>query len=251
MMLQFLKKSRACAGAGQYVSFDSRSNTIASMKKRKLVWQQSDANEIVRQIMEKQDLTDSTTQSSTCFLADDQDDFEQDIACNRDEYTHKTKNFSERSAGEGQSDTEEETLEDFQTGSTEHPLWLKRPMFADICGNHALVNAERQWGNSNLSPLKRSRELDEIAKWQAKNMAKASRAYHSDPNELCSRLHSQPEHRLGENVAQGKNLRELHGIMKQHSANYANMMDERYTEMGMASAKAANGDWYLCQIFRG
>ena len=250
-MLQFLKKPRACAEAGQYVSFDGESNVPASSKNKKILWRQSDASEIVRQITEKQDQTDSTIQSST-FFTDDQDEFEkQQVAHNGENCPDHAKGISSKTDAHLHSDTEEETSEDFHTASNEHPLWLKRHMFADICGNHALVNAERHWGNPDLSPLKRSCELDEIAKWHAENMAKASRAFHSDPNELCSRLATKPQHRLGENVAQGKNLRELHGIMKQHSANYANMMDERYTEMGMASARAANGDWYLCQIFRG
>lgn len=251
-MLHFLKRPRADARAGQFVSFEGKSQESAKLKR--INWQQSDANEIVRQITEKLDQTDSTAQTSTCFPADDHEDHTdpwKGTGDYGDESTHKTNSARAVTIGDGHSDTEEETSEDFRDGSTEHPLWLKRPMFADICGNHALVNAERQWGNPDLSPLKRSRELDEIAKWQAENMAKASRAYHSDPTELCSRLVTRPEHRLGENVAQGENLRELHGIMKQHSANYANMMDERYNEMGMATAKSANGDWFLCQIFRG
>jgi len=248
MAFQYLK-SRMARG-GQFVAFDNDKSSTNS-KSRKLAWQQSDSRDIVQQLMNKLDLTDDTTQSSAYLFPAD----EADNASDQESCSSQQEDCTDCGAPDQQDSTydrgEEDRSNEFHEFSTEHPLWLKRPMFADICCNHALVNAERQWANPDLHPLRRSRHLDEVAKWHAEEMAKARRAIHSDPTELCAKLSSQPQRRLGQNVAKGKNLRELHTQMKEHSSNYANMMDARYQEFGMATAKASSGDWYLCQIFLG
>jgi Cysteine-rich secretory protein family len=134
---------------------------------------------------------------------------------------------------------------------SERPAWLKRPMFADICSNHAMVNAERQWGNSRVAPLKRSRELDDLARAHAEEMAAASYTSRVDPTDLISKLTTKPTVRLGLNVAKGrKSVRELHNKMKNHGSNYANMLDDRFQFFGVGTCKK-NGEVFICQIYLG
>jgi uncharacterized protein YkwD len=230
---------------------DKSGDSVVNKNKR-FAWEKADSMEIVNQLMAKQlDNTNSTVQmSSVMLMLQDQHDYDSgsdnasyhdsdgEVGCCDDDYVAGAQDSSALPTSSSPSDCT--------------PSWLKRPMFADICSNHALVNAERQWVDPTLHPLKRSRELDDLARWHADTMAKEGTcAFHADPTVLCSKLAQQAKVRLGENVAKGKSIRELHGIMKKHPSNYANMMDARYTEMGMATAKSSNGDWYLCQIFRG
>ncbi|CAB9528914.1 expressed unknown protein [Seminavis robusta] len=222
MVLKYLQRRRQ--KGGQFLAFDKGVDPST----KKVQWTKADPMDIVQQQMEKErDATDTTAQiESFAFTFED---------------------AVESSAGSC-VDPPEPTL---KQSSERRPTWLKRPMFSDICSNHALVNAERQWADASLHTLKRSHELDELARWHAESMAKDACTYHADPNVLCSKLAHLPQVRLGENVAKGKSVRVLHSTMKKHAANYANMMDSRFTELGMATARCANGDWYLCQIFRG
>jgi hypothetical protein len=220
-------------------------------KNSRVAWEKADSMEIVNQMMVKQlDNTNSTAQvSSAMLLLQEQHEYD----CGSDNASHQDidREFGSCDDDYVAGDQDNSALP-ISASSESTPSWLKRPMFADICCNHALVNAERQWVDPTLHPLKRSRELDDVARWHADAMAKEGTCeYHADPTVLCSKLTQKANVRLGENVAKGKSIRELHGIMKKQSSNYANMMDARYTEMGMATAKSSNGDWYLCQIFRG
>ena len=213
--MRFLKKRRRQGG-------------VAFSTDDKPTWRKADKQDIVVQLMDKiqSDCTDSTAQMS------DDDSVSEDVCTTTTESPTK--------------------MEDAKSLAIEQrPSWLKRPMFADICGNHAMVNAERQWGNPDLHPLKRSRELDDLARAHAQKMASASMAYHADPSDLLSKLTESPGCRLGENVAKGVSLRELHNDMKKKGSIYANMMDNRYKEFGIGTARDANGDLFLCQIYLG
>jgi hypothetical protein len=103
--------------------------------------------------------------------------------------------------------------------------------------NHVMVNQERV--KRTIAPLVRMRELDEIARENVDAMASENRASHSDPNFLRMRF-QRPARRLGENEA-----------MMETRSDSNNIADRRYTHMGMATAKASDGELFLCQIFRG
>lgn len=114
--------------------------------------------------------------------------------------------------------------------------------------NHVLVNQERT--KRTVAPLVRLRELDEIAREQADAMAKENKMFHSSPDYLSMRF-GRPARRLGENVAKGGTIRALHKAMMENRADRNNLLDRRYTHMGMATARAKDGELYICQIFRG
>jgi hypothetical protein len=114
--------------------------------------------------------------------------------------------------------------------------------------NHVLVNTERT--KRTIAPLVRMRELDEIARENVDAMARVNRASHSNPNFLKLRF-QRPARRLGENVAKGSSIRAIHEAMMETRSDYNNIADRRYTHMGMATARASDGELFMCQIFRG
>jgi uncharacterized protein YkwD len=122
------------------------------------------------------------------------------------------------------------------------------PRVAHFANNHIMINTERT--RRAVPALKRSSELDAIARWHAENMASADTVHHSDAAELQSKL-GKPCEFLGENVAKGENIRSIHKEMMKNVGDVYNMTDRNYSEMGMATARGPNGDLYLCQIFRG
>jgi uncharacterized protein YkwD len=122
------------------------------------------------------------------------------------------------------------------------------PRTGQYINNHILVNRER---NKRIVPaLKRSRELDSVARWHAETMASEGMVRNSDPLQLQTMLEDSGTC-LGENVASGESVQAMHTAMIESVGDLRNMIDRRYKEMGMATAKGAKGELYLCQVFRG
>jgi len=94
----------------------------------------------------------------------------------------------------------------------------------------------------------RSNQLDEIARAHAQRMAAAAHRFHSDPKDmdvLDSTI-------VGENVAKGASLKEIHKNMMQTLSDRNNILDRRYTQMGMGAARSqSDGLLYLCLLFGG
>lgn len=114
--------------------------------------------------------------------------------------------------------------------------------------NHVMVNQERT--KRVMAPLVRLRELDEIAREHAERMASENALFHSTPDELQSKF-NRPSRRLGENVKRGDTIRKIHEAMMKDVSDKINILDRRYTHMGMATARGSDGNLYLCQVFRG
>lgn len=127
----------------------------------------------------------------------------------------------------------------------------KLPSTDYFSSNHIMVNEERI--KRMIAPLSRLRELDEMARRHAEEMAKSQSLYHSDPATITNQFH-RPFRRMGENVSRGSNLRNIHTNMmvttEQRPDRY-NILHRCYTHMGMGTAKGEDGQLYLCQIFRG
>lgn len=117
-----------------------------------------------------------------------------------------------------------------------------------FASNHIMVNQERL--QRTIAPLTRLRELDEIARFHAEEMASESRLFHLDPAELNAAF-NRPKRRLGANVAKGESVQDIHLGMMSTTSNKNNILDRRFSNMGMATSRAGNGELYLCQIFRG
>jgi hypothetical protein len=119
-----------------------------------------------------------------------------------------------------------------------------------LVSNHVMINNERT--RRAIAPLKRIPALDEIARAQANLMAEENQLFHSNPEELREELVGQDiGRRIGENVAKGTALRAIHKNMMTNSlADTNNLLDRRYTCMGVGTAKGSDGTLYICQIFR-
>ena len=82
-------------------------------------------------------------------------------------------------------------------------------------------------------------------------MADKNEVFHHNASDLCDALQQEPMLRLGENVISGTDPLDLHMQMLEFVTNYTNMVDSRYDEVGVASARGSGGRYYLCVIFRG
>lgn len=114
--------------------------------------------------------------------------------------------------------------------------------------NHLTINAERT--KRLVYPLVRETVLDSLARAQAADMASSNLLYYSDPSDL-QLDNDEPPRRLGENVTRGSTLKEMHKAMMDSAADRNNILDRRFIQMGMGTAKASDGTLYLCQLFRG
>lgn len=123
---------------------------------------------------------------------------------------------------------------------------LPGPSF--YANNVILVNQERT--RRLTAPLTRLHELDELAREHAKRMAEACALFHSSPDDVQTSFH-RPCRRLGENVKRGDSIINIHKAMMKDFADRSNILDRRYTNMGMGTAKGSDGHLYLCQLFRG
>lgn len=124
------------------------------------------------------------------------------------------------------------------------------PRTAHFASNHIMVNKERT--RRTIPALKRSMELDAVARWHAEAMASEGAVRHSIPRELQSKLEEHGTYAyLGENVHSGDSIRSMHTDMIDTVGDLRNMTDRRYKEMGMATASSSSGELYMCQIFLG
>mmetsp|Transcript_29636 Transcript_29636/g.48905 ORF Transcript_29636/g.48905 Transcript_29636/m.48905 type:complete len:292 (-) Transcript_29636:71-946(-) len=152
---------------------------------------------------------------------------------------------------EGSDGTRKVKKEDLVDDMTQLGLLMKKdrqlPGTWYYSSNHILVNKERI--KRNAIALTRRVELDALATERAQKMAQDEAVQHGVPEDIQFRLH--PVRRFGENVASGASIRDIHKDMIQNAADLNNMVDRRYTHMGMGTAKSEDGTLYLCQIFKG
>jgi Cysteine-rich secretory protein family len=114
--------------------------------------------------------------------------------------------------------------------------------------NHVMVNQERV--GCSVAPVTRLRELDEIARCQASIMAEENALFHMAPTQLQG-CFPRTARRFGVNVAKGESIRHIHETMMNSRSDRNNILDRRYTNMGMGTARGPDGELFLCQIFRG
>jgi Cysteine-rich secretory protein family len=114
--------------------------------------------------------------------------------------------------------------------------------------NHVMVNQDRV--RRSVAPVTRLRELDEIARCQAAVMAEENSLFHMSPTQLQESF-PRVARRFGVNVAKGESIRHIHEAMMNSRSNRNNILDRRYTNMGMGTARGPDGELFLCQIFRG
>lgn len=121
------------------------------------------------------------------------------------------------------------------------------PQLGIFNSNHVLVNRER--ARHHLPPYRRSRDLDDLARRHAAEMAQRTLVYHSvrSIEELRAKL---DKLHVAENVQSGDSITQMHQhVMSDRKVSFQNIMGN-FEEFGMATAKGPDGKLYLCQLFR-
>lgn len=226
---------RKTSTGGKYISFEKTSfqrtkkTTVgaavaSSASNKKRTWRTCGHWNNVQRVMESLDSTDSTMELST--------------------RSHTTCDDM------GHSDWTNSTPMSSTTSVSQEALNTSMSC-ADISCNFALINHTRRRWNSKLRPLERCEDLDALAERHAKAMASNKTVYHNNPADLCASLKVEPKRRLGENVIYGSDPLDMHMKMLEIMTNYTNLVDCRYNSVGLATARATNGQYYLCILFRG
>lgn len=115
--------------------------------------------------------------------------------------------------------------------------------------NHILVNRER--AVCGLTQLKRTRVLDELARFHAENMADDGTLFHSVDGLPHLKAKLGNVRYAGENVQRGKSIRWMHtAMMASGKKSRDNILSKKYTEFGMGTAKGSDGKLYMAQLFR-
>merc|ERR1712224_556257 len=101
---------------------------------------------------------------------------------------------------------------------------------------HVLVNKVR--AKYGIPALIRRKELDELARERAEEMALLEEAWHEESGFVEFQLH--PYRRFGENVASGATARKIFDRMIMNDSDRNNIMDRRYVYIGAGTALSEN-----------
>jgi hypothetical protein len=120
---------------------------------------------------------------------------------------------------------------------------------------HVMINRERL--RHQTAPLQRLAALDELAREHASEMARNQFLHHAKLVDLEESLRyrlssSLVIQRTGSNVAScgdGDLARLFSCMMKENTADRNNILDRRYTYMGVGTSKSIEGTLYVCQLF--
>ncbi|CAB9520161.1 expressed unknown protein [Seminavis robusta] len=233
-MFGFLKPKSTIGG--KFISFSESTSMMGRKRSRqdsKKKWRTCGSWNNVERVMETLDSTDSTMELSQENLGSSFTSTTVDMG-NSSARSHRARNASMSSTSAS-------------TTATVEPI-----VCSDISCSRALINHTRRRWNSTLHALRQSDELDDIAAQHAEAMASEGEVFHSNPTELCESLGgAESMRRLGENVISGSDALDMHMRQLEFVTNYTNMVDARYEEVGIATARAKNGKYFLCILFRG
>lgn len=141
----------------------------------------------------------------------------------------------------------------------------KLPRSSYFSSNHMMINRERFI--CATAPLTRSTKLDTLARAHAEQLLAQQKVehletsqkttdsttiqlLHIDPAVLEAQLSGESWHRIGSNVKTGTTLKKMHREMMRTNAQRNNIIDRRFSEMGVGVARGKNG-LILCQLFAG
>jgi hypothetical protein len=89
-------------------------------------------------------------------------------------------------------------------------------------------------------------DLTAVARRQAARMAAQRRMYHN-PN-LTSEVSGWRN--VGENVGRGPDVASIHNAFMGSASHRANILSTTFTEIGVGTARASNGELFVSQVFR-
>lgn len=120
-----------------------------------------------------------------------------------------------------------------------------------VSSNHVMVNRIRiSYGKKVVT---RSRQLDELAQKHAQIMASQQSLFHSEPSAETLRHKLQTSGHVGENVHRGPNVQYIQDLIEFDTGcklSKRNLLSDDFTEFGMGTARSADGQLYMCQLFR-
>ena len=106
-----------------------------------------------------------------------------------------------------------------------------------------LVNDER--ARAGIAALRVDDEAQTKAQALARRMAAEQEIFHS----VMSAGISGGWTRIGENVASGSSVTEMHRMMMSSPSHRSHILDAGYTHVGIGIAKGADGRLYMAQVF--
>jgi hypothetical protein len=108
--------------------------------------------------------------------------------------------------------------------------------------------------SESLAPLRRDRELDELAREHAAKMRDRGLIAHDlGDGDVVTRLEAAgiTASVVGENVARARSVALAHRALHESPSHRLNLLHARYTHVGIGVAKDPAGVVYACQIFAG
>jgi hypothetical protein len=111
----------------------------------------------------------------------------------------------------------------------------------------ALINAERV--QRDLAPITARGDVTDVARVQARAMADAGDIWHNDDYFTDGMRRRLDARTLGENVAMNKSVEDAHRRLMESPGHRANILDPDFRVAGIASARAADGTYFLVEDF--
>jgi len=158
----------------------------------------------------------------------------------------REKNYCSNDCSESSQLSCDNHMSEHDSSSPKIKSGKSRPSW--LFSNHMVVNAERENAQWGLQPLQRSVELDMLAEQQAIYLAKIQRLEPLNRLRLCAKLGSK---HVAENIVRGSDVFSMHlQCMEDLPGHRRHILSFRYNEMGMGTAKSADGYLYMVQYFR-
>ncbi len=111
---------------------------------------------------------------------------------------------------------------------------------------HSKVNEARR---PEIPELRDDGRLDAVARAQAERMRDQGRIFHNPNNGADADAAGYDWQRIGENVGVGPDAADVQRAFMASDTHRANILDARFTDLGVGVAVAANGRVYVAQVF--
>jgi len=111
---------------------------------------------------------------------------------------------------------------------------------------HAKVNEARR---PQMPELRDDGSLDAVARAQAERMRDQGRIFHNPNNGADADAAGYDWQRIGENVGVGPDVADVQRAFMASDTHRANIIDARFTDLGVGVAVAPNGRVYVAQVF--
>jgi uncharacterized protein YkwD len=120
----------------------------------------------------------------------------------------------------------------------------------DLAAGARLVElANRDRAGAGLAPLAVRGDVEEVARAHSADMAAAGSIWHNDAYFSTANRERLGAAGLGENVARNGSVDDAHRRLMASPAHRANLLDARFTVVGMAAVRTETGSYFVTQNF--